>query len=275
METRALQGKVAIVTGSSRGIGKGIALSLGQAGATVYITGRTAQGYAAKVPLAGTIEETAAEVTQLGGKGIAVRCDHTRDTDTESLFEQVKAEQGKLDLLVNSAWAGYEGLHDGSDFPLDQKFWQRRLSYWDDNLSGLRAAYIASALAARMMVEQKRGLIVNISHKIKDLGNPAYHMAKIGTDRLTQDMAHELSDEHIAVVALYPGLVRTEGIMKYAEYMDLSNAESPQYTGRAVVALASDDQVRQKTGQCLWVSDLAVEYGFTDLDGKVIVPSWK
>lgn len=272
---KPLAGQVAIVTGASRGIGKGIALSLGEAGATVYVTGRTAQGHPARVPLSGTVEETAAEVTRMGGTGIAVCCDHREIEATEALLAQVQQEQGRLDILVNSAWSGYEGLHDGSDFPMEQPFWERRLSYWDDNLMGLRSSYLTSALAARQMVAQKRGLIVTISHKITSYGNPAYHIAKTGSDRLSADMAVDLKAHNITALSLYPGLVRTEGILKYAEYMDLSNSESPQYTGRAVVALAADEQVIRKTGQSLWVSDLAVEYGFTDLDGRVIVPSWK
>lgn len=270
-----LQGKIAIVTGASRGIGKGIALSLGEAGATVYVTGRTGGGVAATVPLAGTVDETAAEVTRLGGQGIAVRCDHRDDAQTEALFKKVQSEQGRLDILVNCAWAGYEGLHDGSDFPMDQPFWARRLSYWDDNLFSLRAAYIASVFAARMMVEQKQGLIAHVSHFINQYGNPAYHQAKKGTDRLAGDMAEELRAHGVAVVALYPGLVRTEGIMLHEKYMDLSNSKSPQFTGRAVAALADDSDVLSKSGRGLWVSDLATQYGFTDLDGKVYVPTWK
>ncbi|MBN8590463.1 MAG: SDR family NAD(P)-dependent oxidoreductase [Anaerolineae bacterium] len=273
--TTTLKGKVAIVTGASRGIGKGIALSLGAAGATVYVTGRTDSGHPAKVPLAGTVEETAAEVTALGGTGIAVRCDHRHDSETEALFQRVKDEQKRLDVLVNSAWAGYEGLHDGSDFPLDQPFWARQVSKWDDNLFGVRSAYVASVHAIRMMVEQQNGLIVHVSHKINEYGNPAYHIAKTATDRLAAEMAPPLKAHGIAVVALYPGLVRTEGIMKHAEFMDLSNSESPQFTGRAVAALGMDSHVLAKTGQALWVSDLAAEYGFTDVDGKVYIPTWK
>jgi dehydrogenase/reductase SDR family member 1 len=272
---QTLHQKITVVTGSSRGIGKGIALSLGEAGAVVYVVGRTDAAHPATLPLAGTVEDTAEEVTRAGGKGIAVRCDLRSDSDTEALFERVKAEQGRLDVLVNSAWAGYEGLHDGSDFPMDTPFWNRRRTYWDDNLFGLRAAYMAGSFAARIMVEQKRGLIVNVSHRYTDFGNPAYGVAKIGTDRLTADEAHELKKHDVAVVALYPGLVRTEGIMKYAEYMDLTKSESPQFTGRACAGLAADANVMSKTGQALWVTDLATEYGFTDIDGTVPVPAWK
>lgn len=273
--SQPLEGKVAVVTGASRGVGKGIALSLGEAGAIVYVIGRTGDGQPAHVPLAGTVEETAAEVTRLGGKGIAVRTDLRNDAETEALFERVKTEQGQLNVLVNSAWAGYEGLHDGSDFPLDQPFWARPLNRWDANLFGVRAAYVASVLAARIMTVQQRGLIVCISSHVSDFGNPAYHIAKTATDRLAAEMAAGLRPHHVAAVSLYPGLVRTEGILKYAEYMDLSNSESPQFSGRAVAALAGDANILDKTGAALWVCDLAAEYGFTDLDGKVPIPSWK
>jgi dehydrogenase/reductase SDR family member 1 len=270
-----LSGKVAVVTGASRGIGKGIALSLGEAGATVYATGRTSADHAATVPLTGTVDETAAEVIHMGGTGIAVRCDHREDAQTEALFDRVKAEQGRLDILVNCAWAGYEGMHKLTDFPLDQPFWERRLSLWDDNLFGVRAAYIASVFAARMMTTTKDGLIVNISSYVGDYGNPAYHNAKTSTDRLAADIAESLRAHSVAVVSLWPGLVRTEGIMLHEKFIDLSNSESPQFTGRAVAALAADGNVLAKSGQGLWVSDLAVEYGFSDIDGKVYVPTWK
>ncbi|HLV34050.1 MAG TPA: SDR family NAD(P)-dependent oxidoreductase [Spirillospora sp.] len=273
----SLVGKVAVVTGASRGIGRGIALSLGDAGATVYVTGRATRAQPGQVPLAGTVDETAEEVTKRGGKGIAVRCDHRQDAEAEQLFQRIQSEQGRIDLLVNNAWAGYEGLHDGSDFPIEQKFWERRLSFWDDNLFGLRAAYIASVFAARMMVARGSGLIVCVSHRIRpnQFGSPAYHIAKTATDRLAAEMAHNLRGYNVTAVAIYPGLVRTEGIMKYAEYMDLTHSESPEYVGRAVTALASDPAVFEKTGRALWVSDLAREYNFTDTDGTQPVPTWR
>jgi NAD(P)-dependent dehydrogenase (short-subunit alcohol dehydrogenase family) len=229
------------------------------------------------VPLPGTVDETASEIKQRGGVGISVRCDHRNDAETEQLFERIMDERGRLDVLVNNAWAGYEGLHDGSDFPLDQKFWQRRLDYWDVNLFGLRTAYVASVCASRIMVKQRNGLIVCISHRIRpdQFGSPAYHIAKTATDRLAAEMAHDLRDEGVATVSIYPGLVRTEGIMKYAEYIDLSHSESPEYVGRAVVALAGDPDIHGKTGQHLWGCDLAREYNFTDIDGSQPVPDWR
>lgn len=274
-----LKGKVAVVTGSSRGVGKGVALSLGEAGATVYVVGRTDAMHPTNMPLAGTVEDTAREVSAMGGVGIAARADLRDDGQTEALFQRVQAEQGRVDILVNSAWAGYEGLHTMSDFPFNQAFWERRLSYWDDNLFATRAAYIASALAARMMVQQKSGLIVNISHNVQQRQtgdrNAAYYNAKQSIEILTADMADELRPFNTPVVALWPGLVRTEGIMLHEKYIDLSNSESQQFTGRAVAALAQDAQALHKSGRTLWVSDLAEEYGFTDIDGKVYIPTWK
>jgi len=274
-----LKGKVAVVTGSSRGVGKGIALSLGEAGATVYVVGRTDATHKATVPLTGKVEDTANEVTQMGGVGIAARADLRDDSQTEALFQRVQTEQGRLDILVNSAWAGYEGLHDMSDFPFNQPFWERRLSYWDDNMFATRAAYITSALAARIMVKQESGLIVNISNNVdkRQEGdrNAAYFNSKNSLHLLTADLADELRANHVTVVSLWPGLVRTEGIMLHEKYMDLSNSESAQFTGRAVAALASDPKSLSKSGRSWWVSDLANEYGFTDIDGKVYVPTWK
>ncbi|HEX2994875.1 MAG TPA: SDR family NAD(P)-dependent oxidoreductase, partial [Anaerolineales bacterium] len=227
---KSLTGKVAVVTGASRGVGKGIALGLGEASATVYVTGRTAQERNDVDQLGGTVFTTAEEVTALGGKGIAVLCDHRNDTEVEALFQRVVEENQQLDILVNNAWGGYSQMaHDG-EFTWLKPFWSQPLWRWDAMFQGgVRAAYVASACAARMMVEQKSGLIVNISYWAaqKYMANVAYGAAKAAVDKMTADMAHEAEQFNIAVISLYPGLVRTELVMRDAQYFDLSNSESP------------------------------------------------
>lgn len=266
-----LAGKVALVTGASRGVGKGIAQGLGEAGATVYVTGRTTEDGKAAVALPGTIQETAAEVTRQGGKGIAVRCDHTRDDEVERLFRQVATEQGRLDILVNNVWGGYEHFNDGTEFWKEEGFWTIPMSRWDKSFqAGVRAHYAAAVLAAPIMITQGSGLIVNVSYFAAQRADKGviYGVAKAADDRMVACMAHELREHRVAVVGLYPGLVRTEGVMKAAEYFDLSNSESPQFIGRAVAALAADPDILEKTGQVLVSAAVAQEYGFNDVDGK-------
>jgi dehydrogenase/reductase SDR family member 1 len=262
-----LDGKVALVTGASRGVGKGIAEELGGAGAVVYVTGRSARGSAATVALAGTVEETADAVTRAGGTGVAYRCDHRDDADVRALFRRIEAERGRLDVLVNNVWGGYEGLHEGRYDEFAKPFWEQPVALWDAMFAaGVRAHYFASALAARLMVAQRSGLIVNIS-SFAGAGrepNVAIGVAKGATDRLTASTAAQLREHGVAVVSLYPGLVRTEGILKWADQIDLSNSESPRFVGRAVAALALDRNVLDRTGQVLVAAELAEEYGFTD-----------
>ena len=266
-----LTGKIAVVTGASRGVGRGIALGLGEAGATVYVTGRTETEGAGPGGLAGTIHQTAAEVTALGGFGIAVRCDHRDDSDTEALFAQIAQERGYLDILVNNVWGGYEHFADGTEFWKETGFWDAPLSRWDSMFSaGVRAHYVSSVLAVPLMLPQGRGLIVSTSFFAaqKDNVGVAYGVAKAADDRMAALMAYELRPHGIAAVSLYPGLVRTEGVLKAAEHFDLTNSESPQFLGRAIAALAADTQVLEKSGQWLIAAELAEEYGFTDIDGK-------
>ena len=268
---KSLAGKVALVTGASRGVGKGIALGLGEAGATVYITGRTEEEGKAAVALPGTIYQTAEEVSNLGGKGIAVRCDHLDDEEVKDLFQRIQVEQKRLDILVNNVWGGYKFFNDGTEFWKENGFWTAPISRWDKAFqSGVRAHYVASVLAAPIMITQQSGLIVNISFFAaqRDDKGVSYAAAKAADDRMATSMAHELRAHHVAVVSLYPGLVRTESVMKAAEYFDLSNSESPQFIGRAVTALATDPDVMQKSGQILVAAAVAKEYGFSDIDGK-------
>lgn len=267
----SLQGQVAVVTGASRGVGKGIALSLGEAGATVYVSGRTVEERKAAVRLAGTIGQTAQEVTALGGQGIAIQCDHLDDAQVRALFERVRGEKGHLDLLVNNVWGGYEQFNNGSAYTGHLPFWERPISLWDAmHRTGVRAHFIASSMAIPLMLPQGRGLIVNISSFAgrKPSADVAYGTAHAAIDHLTANLAQALKEHNIAVIALAPGLVRTEGVLANAQYFDLSNSESPQFSGRAVVALANDPHIMDKSGQWLVAAELAQEYGFQDIDGQ-------
>ena len=250
-----LNGKVALVTGASRGVGKGVAVELAQAGATVYATGRS----------------VGEESFDAGERIVPVRCDHTRDAEVEAAFSRINGEQGRLDVLVNSVWGGYENMVEGGEFTWPRPFWEQPVWRWDAMFAaGVRAYYVAAAHAARTMVARRGGLIVNISFWAaqKYIGNVAYGVSKAATDKMTADMAHELREHNVAVVSLYPGMVRTEKVMEAAAFLDLSNSESPQFIGRAVAALASDPNVMQKSGRVLVAASLAEEYGFTDVDGK-------
>lgn len=255
---QTLSEKVALVTGASRGVGKGIALELMQAGATVYLTGRSL-----------------ADLQYVANNGTAIECDHRDDTQVQSAFRRIAAEQGRLDILVNNVWGGYENMVENGEFTWSRPFWQQPLWRWDAMFqAGVRAHYAASQWAAQMMVSQQSGLIVNLSFwpAQKYLGNVAYGVAKAATDKLTADMSHELQAHKVAVVSLYPGLVRTEKVMEAAAWLDLSNSESPQFIGRAVAALAADAKVMERTGRVLVAASLAPEYGFTDIDGKTPRP---
>lgn len=250
-----LNGKVAVVTGASRGIGKGVAIELSAVGATVYATGRT------------ITEET----FPAGVNVIPVRCDHTHDSEVESVFQRIANEQERLDILVNNVWGGYEQMVEHGEFTWTRPFWQQPLWRWDAMFAaGVRAHYVAGAHAARAMVAQRSGLIVNISFWAaqKYVGNVAYGVSKAATDKLTTDMAHELRESNVAVVSLYPGLVRTEKVMEAAAFLDLSNSESPQFIGRVIAALSADSNIMQKSGSVLVAATLGQEYGFTDIDGK-------
>ena len=263
----SLDGAVAIVTGASRGVGKGCALELGAAGAKVYVTGRSFDEGEAALP--GSVSRTAAEVDRSGGRGVAVRCDHRDDAQVEALFERVRAEEGRLDVLVNNAFSIPRELTSGLPF------WEAPISNWDDMIDvGTRSAYVASRFAARLMLPRKRGLIVNInsSGAVEYAWHVAYGVGKAALDRLTHDSAHELRKHGVAVVSLWPGLVMTERIQRVGEVMpelDLAGAESQRFTGRAVAALAADAKVLERSGRAIASRQLADEYGFTDVDGSM------
>lgn len=266
-----LTGKVAVVTGASRGVGKGVALGLGEAGATVYVTGRTTREGANIEELPGTIFQTATEVTGQGGRGIALPCDHCQDGEVVAAFQHILTEQPAIDILVNNVWGGYERMVENAKFTWPEPFWKQPLWRWDAMFgAGVRANYVASQLAAPSMVAQRRGLIVNISFWAaqKYMGNVAYGVAKAAVDKQTEYMAHELRDYNVAVVSLYPGLVRTESVMRAAQWFDLSNSESPRFIGRVVAGLAADPNLMEKSGKVFVAAQLALDYGLTDIDGK-------
>jgi dehydrogenase/reductase SDR family member 1 len=265
-----LNGKVAIVTGASRGIGKGIALELGAAGATVYVTGRSVSD--GDHPLPGTVGATAHEVDAMGGSGVAVALDHRDDAAVEALFDRVLAEHGRLDLLVNNAFIVTDQLVSGLPF------WEAAIANWDDMIDvGTRSAYVASVFAARAMVPAKEGLIVNVSSSGAEeyAWQVAYGVGKCALDRITADTAHELAPHGVSVVSVWPGFVRTERIDVAADAgllsasLDLETCESPRFMGRAVVALATDADVSRWSGQAVAARDLADDYGFTDIDGRL------
>lgn len=250
----SLDGSVAIVTGGTRGVGRGVGCELARQGARVFITGRSAP-----------------DQEHLDERITGIRCDHSVDTQVEAAFRRILSEAGTINILVNNVWGGYERMVEDGNFTWQKPFWDQPLWRWDAMFNaGVRAHYQASQLVAPAMITRKQGLIVNISFWAaqKYIGNVAYGVAKAATDKMTADMATELKPHGVAVVSLYPGLVRTEKIMEAAKFLDLSNSESPEFIGRAIAALAADHDVLRYTGKVLVAAALAKEYGFTDIDGK-------
>lgn len=254
----SLDGRTAVVTGATRGVGAGVARELARQGVQVFITGRTAP-----------------DRQRIDACITAVRCDHRHDAEVDGAFEWIMRQTGAIDILVNNVWGGYEDMMEGGAFTWPRPFWEQPMWRWDAMFNaGVRAHYRSSQLAAPSMIARRRGLIVNISFWAarKRIGNVAYGVSKAATDKMTADMAGELKPHGVAAVSLYPGLVRTEKVMEAAEYLDLSNSESPDFIGRAVAALAADRDVLRYTGQVLVAAALAQEYGFTDVDGKTPQP---
>jgi NAD(P)-dependent dehydrogenase (short-subunit alcohol dehydrogenase family) len=264
-----LAGKVAVVSGSSRGMGRGIALALAEQGATVYITGRTVTPGVHSLP--GTIGEVAAEVDQRGGKGIAVQVDFGDDAQIAALFERIKREQGRLDILVNNAiWLPEDMTEPGG-------FWEKPLSDWQLIDIGLRSYYVAAWHAAKIMVGQSSGLIVDISGYVgvTYTYSVVFGTCKSAVDRMARDMAIELKPHHVASVSLWQGLTFTEraerNLKKYPGMSSqlISNAGvSVEFPGRVIAALAKDPEVMKRSGGTFIAAELAQEYGITDVDGK-------
>ena len=248
--------RTAFVTGASRGVGRGIAIALAESGYRVFATGRTIAN------------------ANLPDSIACIQCDHQRDEETAAAFACVA---GGLDVLVNSSWGGYQQMVENGKFTWGLPFWEQPAHRWTSMMdAGVRAAFVASSEAARLMVLQKRGLIVNISHWAaqKRIGNTIYGISKAATDKMTNDMAQELRPHGVAVVSLYPGLVRTEAVMAAAQlgWFDLANSESPEFSGRVIAALASDPNLMESSGKVLVAAAVAAEYGVSDVDGKRPTP---
>jgi NAD(P)-dependent dehydrogenase (short-subunit alcohol dehydrogenase family) len=260
------QAKVAIVTGASRGAGRGIAIALGSHGCTVYVTGRSAK--AGDHALPGTIYETAEAVTKAGGKGVAVRCDHADDAQVQALFDQVLAEQGRIDILVNNAAAVYDELS------MPGNFWEKPLKLVDMIDVGLRSSYVASWLAAPAMVSQDSGLIVmtSASGAAHYSMGPAYGAHKAGVDKLAFDMAVDFRNAkaNVSAVSIWMGALATDRLLGMIEaepekygYLR-GQIETPEFTGHVIWALFNDPALAERSGQTLIGAELGREYGVTD-----------
>jgi dehydrogenase/reductase SDR family protein 1 len=251
----------ALVTGASRGIGKGIAVELARAGYRVYLTGRAPSN----PRRAASVHSTAAEIHAMGAEAIALDCDHSDDAQTAAVFKRIIDEEGSLDVLVNNATA-FGSTPDG--YPLDDvPFWQHPIALWDAmHTVGLRSHFVASSLAAPAMIKGGKGLILNVSSAgaTQYVFNAAYGAQKAALDKLTADMAHDLEGLGVTAISLWPPFTRTEKYEAMAERINLAAAKSPSFTGRVVAALASDSRLQEKSGKAFRVTDLAQEYGILE-----------
>ena len=244
---------VALVTGASKGVGRGVVLGLTEAGFRVCATGRS-------------IDEA-----DLPPAVRRVPCDHTDDEQTARVFETVEREYRRLDLLVNSSWGGYERMVEDGRFTWSAPFWQQPLHRWHSMMdAGARSAFVCSAHAARLMIPRRKGMIVNISFWAaqRRIGNVIYGVAKAATDKLTLDSAEELRPFGIAVISLYPGLVRTEAVLAAGSALNLSNSESPQFIGRVIAGLFDAPDALNQSGKVIVAAEAAIRMGVTDIDGS-------
>ncbi len=261
-----LAGKVCLVTGASRGVGKGIAQKLGGSGATVYVTGRSTRNDDS--PFGGTVFATAEEITRRVGKGIAIACDHRDDAQTRAVFDRIAKDAGRLDVLVNNATAIPDGLTDPGPF------WEKPLAFADLFEVGARSTYVASWFAAPLLVSST-GIIVNISSPVSwcFVHGPAYGGTKAAVDKMAFDMAHDFKPHRVAVVSLWLGLVKTEKVLamnssearKYENFLPF--AEKPEYGGAIIEALYADPNRMEQSGKVFYAAELAQHYGVKDENG--------
>jgi NAD(P)-dependent dehydrogenase (short-subunit alcohol dehydrogenase family) len=273
---RPLADRIALVTGGSRGIGRGIAHELGLAGATVLVTGRSSHGHTTE-GLPGTVAETARLVTEAGGRGIPVLCDHTKDTDVRALSERIREETGGLDLLVNNIWGGYES-YDAALFQLP--VWEQPLWRWDRMFrAGVRAHYTTSRAVLPLLLRSGRPVVINISagDRGRFLGDVQYDVAKAAIDRLAFALSRRHRNEGLIALTLHPGFTRTErvtaafagaGVAEADRVRMRKETHSPRFVGRAVVALVTAEDLEDRSGGAYRVGDLGRELGFTDIDGR-------
>ena len=264
------QPPVAIVTGASRGAGRGIAIALGSHGCTVYVTARTVKS--GDHPLPGTVGETADAVTAAGGKGIAVACDHRDDDAVAALFRQVHDEQGRIDILVNNAAL----IHDENNTP--ENFWEKPLKLTDLIDVGIRSGYVASWHAARQMVEQDHGLIVftSASGAAHYSMGPTYGAHKAAMDKMAHDFAVDFRNAGVGVKALsiWMGALATDRLLAMIEgdpekfgYLR-DQLETPEFTGHVIWALYNDPELADLSGKTLIGAEMAAKYGLTDEGGR-------
>jgi NAD(P)-dependent dehydrogenase (short-subunit alcohol dehydrogenase family) len=257
--------RVAWVTGASRGVGRGVAVTLGQAGWAVYVTARSS-GTERTGHLPGTVEQTAEAVTAAGGLGVAVPCDHRDDAAVRAVAARIESDHGRLDLLVNNAWAGYERLNAGGWEEWNAPLWEQPLELFDAMFGGgVRTHYVATAVSAPLLIATPDSLVVTVSVAVPEAEQhrfgAAYAMAKTADDRLALAAAIQLGEHGVASVAVHPDWVRTEGVLQFADQVDQSASQSPEGVGRAIAALAGDPEVMSLTGQVLGVKALAERYG--------------
>lgn len=279
--TTPLTGYVAVVAGATRGAGRGIARALAEAGAFVYCTGRSLRGNPSPYNRPETIEETAEMIGAAGGQAVALRVDHTVESEVQTLFDRVDRERGRLDVLVNSIAGEDPMMHQWG------AFWKTKLEDGDAIFrNGLLSHIMTAKHAAPMMMRERRGLIVEVTENdiLSAGGNPLTQSVKLALKGLALNMAPELFLHNVAAVAVTPGFLRSESMLEHhgvteENWRDAGKkdpnfleSESPLYVGRAVAALTADRNILAKTGQLLSSWELAREYGFTDYDGRR--PDW-